>query len=875
MRMVRVLLVGAFAPLLWGPAVLAQPQGDISGDGAITGADATALINDFLGVNPLRGDPAERADCNQDGRRDAADLVLIVTAAQPTQEVTVGAGGGEVVSDNAGVIIPADLLTGPTQVTVHVEAGSPAIGDHDTGATVTITIPLSSINLSRLRALAEAQRQAEATHRLGIRDLQAFSAMSIVSPLFSVGPADYYLQSVKYKVEAGLFAFHAVLDSTVQGDRVVGTVTAVALEAMVAGATTAGDSALRLTVTLLKGSNAAAQQSMTFTDGGPSGGVWREHPISPSQLTRRRDVVVLVHGVLTDSAKTWGSFTEALSQDPAVDTDNLAIWRVSYNFWSSMHDNGTALANLMAQADNGTVQNYYFAGHSMGTQVIRQAFEQAPGLGHSWQNKVCRVVHLAGMHDGTSLEVAGDILLTWLATSSDGGALIAGPLVLASNSPGFLDLAADRPADLGDLPGTDVYLIASDGRSKITDFLWQAMPGNPANDGWVPYAGAVDSADFAGVPEGRKMRWTGVPISFLGDHVALWPNPAPGHGAETRQSERYIALRNFLLPLSGFQPPPPAMVSVPAGTFRMGDPWNQGATVERPAHDVYLSAYEMGQYEVTNAQYAAFLNAALGAGEITVTDDVVYLTGNSADALFYPYPAEPHSQIIYIGGTFTPRTRTSSTLGEVYMADHPVVAVTWYGAAAYCNWLSRQQGFQEVYTESGTWPSDLTRNGYHLPTEAQWKRAAGWDPAHNDPVAQGHWRYGFMSDLININRANYSDYSSGFANPLSLTSYPYTSPVGFYNGATTSRTGPTVNSPSAAGCYDMSGNVWEWCNDWWRRVYTEDPVSDPVGPSNGLYRLMRGGSWSGYDSYCRSAFRNGDVPLNRFDHVGFRVSRTP
>lgn len=325
--------------------------------------------------------------------------------------------------------------------------------------------------------------------------------------------------------------------------------------------------------------------------------------------------------------------------------------------------------------------------------------------------------------------------------------------------------------------------------------------------------------------------------------------------------------------LNGTNVPLPEMVSVPAGTFRMGDPFNEGDTLERPIHDVYLSAYEIGRTEVTNAEYAAFLNSALAAGDITVTSNVVYLTGNSTNALFYP--ADTYSQITYSGGTFTPRTRTSSTLGQVSMADHPVVVVTWYGAAAYCNWLSRQQGYQDVYTQSRVWPSDLSRNGYHLPTEAQWERAAGWDPGHSDPVAQGHWRYGFTSDSIDFSRANSSQDSSVWANPLSLTTTPYTSPVGFYNGVNVGRTGATVNSPSAVGCYDMSGNVWEWCNDWWQRVYTVVSVSDPVGPSTGTSRVLRGGSWVSGPQVCRSARRGVLDPDFRGFNYGFRVSRTP
>lgn len=320
--------------------------------------------------------------------------------------------------------------------------------------------------------------------------------------------------------------------------------------------------------------------------------------------------------------------------------------------------------------------------------------------------------------------------------------------------------------------------------------------------------------------------------------------------------------------------PLPEMVTVPAGKLRMGDPWGEGDSLERPVHPVFLSAYEIGRYEVTNAEYAAFLNTALGAGEITVTSNVVYLSGNSADALFYPQAVFSYSQITHSGGTFTPRTRSSRTLGLVSMADHPVVAVTWHGAAAYCNWLSRQQGYQEVYAQSGLWPSNLSRNGYHLPTEAQWERAAGWDPAHNDPVVQGHWRYGFQCDSIDFSRANYVNGSTS-ANPLSLTSYPYTSPAGFYNGVNVSRTGAIVNSPSAAGCYDMSGNVWEWCNDWWYRVYAVDSVSDPAGPSTGTYRVLRGGSSGSNGHDCRSAERDPANPSGRNHGIGFRVSRNP
>lgn len=288
--------------------------------------------------------------------------------------------------------------------------------------------------------------------------------------------------------------------------------------------------------------------------------------------------------------------------------------------------------------------------------------------------------------------------------------------------------------------------------------------------------------------------------------------------------------------------PPPGMVSVPAGSFDMGDPWSEGDSDERPVHTVSLSAYQIGRYEVTNAEYAAFLNSA----SVSVTSGLVYLNGT---VLCDTTTSSSYSQIVYSGGIFSVRTRDGYP-----MNDHPLVRVSWYGAAAHCNWLSSQQGYQEVYTESGNWPSDLSRNGYHLPTEAQWERAAAWEPGH------GHWRYGFTSDTISTSQANYNS-----ANPLGLTSYPYTSPVGHYSGST-----------SDVGCYDMSGNVWEWCNDWYSSTYySVSPSSDPEGPSPQTYRVLRGGGWI-IDVYlCRSADRVWDYPNSRNNYNGFRVSRTP
>jgi formylglycine-generating enzyme required for sulfatase activity len=260
------------------------------------------------------------------------------------------------------------------------------------------------------------------------------------------------------------------------------------------------------------------------------------------------------------------------------------------------------------------------------------------------------------------------------------------------------------------------------------------------------------------------------------------------------------------------------MVSVAEGSFEMGDPWNEGGSGERPVHRVTLSAYEIGKYEVTNQEYADMLNWA---------------------------NANPYCQIGYSDGQFVVESRDGHP-----MAVHPVVEVSWFGAAAYCNWLSERQGLQPCY-DTSTWACDFSKNGYHLPTEAQWERAAAWS-------GSSHSRYGNGSDTLSPSNATY--YSS---NPLGLSTYPYTSPVGYHNGAS-----------SPAGCYDMSGNVWEWCHDWYGGgYYGGSRGTDPEGPDSGSRRVRRGGSWDFYEYNCRSAFRYYGGPSNTYDSVGFRIAR--
>ncbi len=196
---------------------------------------------------------------------------------------------------------------------------------------------------------------------------------------------------------------------------------------------------------------------------------------------------------------------------------------------------------------------------------------------------------------------------------------------------------------------------------------------------------------------------------------------------------------------------------------------------------------------------------------------------------------------------------------ESGMAHHPVNNVSWYGAVAFANWRSAQDGLTPCYDLS-TWSCDFAAAGYRLPTEAEWEYAArgGLQPTYY----QYPW-----GNTIDGSQANY--YNSG--DPFE-GSIPHTTPVGYYDG---SQTPSGVDMANGFGLYDMSGNVGELCSDWYSSsYYGVSPSSNPHGPSSGSSRVFRGGGWynhSGPPLNMRSALRHGHTP--NLQNIGFRLVR--
>ena len=319
----------------------------------------------------------------------------------------------------------------------------------------------------------------------------------------------------------------------------------------------------------------------------------------------------------------------------------------------------------------------------------------------------------------------------------------------------------------------------------------------------------------------------------------VWTNVATGVTCTVQRATTLIGpdnwvdyvqheVTNDVMALRLFDPnSPPDMVYIPAGSFSMGDSFGEGMSGESPVHSVYISGFYMGKTEVTKAQW-----------------DEVY------------------SWAVTNGYSFT-------NAGSGKASSHPVQMVSWYDTVKWCNARSEKEGLTPCYTvggnvyRSGQSAPDCnwSAGGYRLPTEAEWEKAA------RGGLSGKRFPWG---DTIQHTMANY----------YSTTNFTYDTSTTHGCHPTYATGGGSYTSPSGSfaangyGLYDMTGNVWEWCWDWYGDTYyATSSSSNPHGASSGSSRVWRGGGWNYDADFCRTAYREFIDPDRAGFTLGFRVVR--
>ncbi|HVJ98436.1 MAG TPA: formylglycine-generating enzyme family protein [Acidimicrobiia bacterium] len=273
-------------------------------------------------------------------------------------------------------------------------------------------------------------------------------------------------------------------------------------------------------------------------------------------------------------------------------------------------------------------------------------------------------------------------------------------------------------------------------------------------------------------------------------------------------------------------------VELPGGTFLMGDesPLAYPGDGEGPVHEVELSPFTIDAVAVTNERFAEFVDAT---GYVSEAEQYRWsfvfggLLPDDFEDTAAVVGAEWWRQVF--GADWRHPHGPQSSIDDVM--NHPAVHISWNDAQAFCAW-----------------------SGTRLPTEAEWEYAAR-------AGSTGPFPWGDELEPGGEHRMNVFQGTFPAQNTVE-DGYAGTAPVDVYE-------------PNAFGLYNMTGNVWEWCSDWFDpRTYANSPRTNPTGPPRGANKIMRGGSYLCHASYCRRyrvSARMGSEPSSTSGNVGFRV----
>ena len=286
-----------------------------------------------------------------------------------------------------------------------------------------------------------------------------------------------------------------------------------------------------------------------------------------------------------------------------------------------------------------------------------------------------------------------------------------------------------------------------------------------------------------------------------------------------------LILITSLVAYAWMEPAPPSgMVSIPAGTFMMG---SDAMPDEGPVRSVFVDGFYIDRYEVTNAEFARFVEAT---GYTTVAErsgpggrlgSLVFAPEASRGRYLDWWRAEPTADWRHPEGEGSDLLRRSR---------HPVVHVAHEDARAYCTW-----------------------RGARLPTEAEWERAA----RGGLEGARYVWGQTFAPGYANVWQGDFPTRNA------QRDGYVRTAPVGSYRA-------------NGFGLFDMAGNVWEWTSDWYAPRYDPKADENPSGPKRGLKKVTRGGSFLCSKNHCaryRPSARSPTTPETSLAHTGFRCAK--